>query len=352
MEIDAFIQKAVSSALFTAPVLGDDLERFLKEEGARITDLAKQAIDEKVSHIFWVGAGNSRVNLLSGKELMNRFTDIPGDCFTSYEFIWNNPVLLNKKSWVFLASYSGATEDTVAALRFAKQKGAKTISFVNQLDSLMGRESDVTIAYKSKALFSLPLAAAYLFVLQMAKLNGNKEAEKIIADLYRLPNILRKQYIDEKDKAIKTSKYFGEQEMIYTLASGPLIGLGYKFGLTVFMENIRVNGSFMEATEFRHGPAEMLDRHKPAFIVLLGTDDSRALVQRVIDLLKTQDVPLIVYDVAEYGDFHPLLAPFLLKIPLQWFSILSANLRGITDLDERVFMGRGLMGKGKGVTWP
>jgi len=283
---------------------------------------------------------------------LDRFTDIPSDCFTSYEFIWRNPQRLNKKSWVFLASYSGATEDTVAALRYAKQKGAKTISFVNQQDSLMGKESDVTIAYKSKALFSLPLAAAYLFVLQMAKINGHAEAAKIITDLYRIPDVLRKQYVDEKGKALITSKSFGHQEMIYTLASGPLVGLGYKFGLTVFMENIRVNGSFMETTEFRHGPVEMLDRHKPAFIVLLGMDDSRPLVQRVIDLLKTQNVPLIVYDVQDYGNFHPLLAPFLLKIPLQWFSILSAYLRGITDLDERVFMGRGLMGKGKGVTWP
>jgi hypothetical protein len=39
-------------------------------------------------------------------------------------------------------------------------------------------------------------------------------------------------------------------------------------------------------------------------------------------------------------------------IPLQWFAVYSALLRGITDLDERVFMGRGLMSKGEGITWP
>lgn len=347
-----FIENAVKSTLFTAPVLGDDLERFMADESTRIKDLAELAIQEKVEHIFWVGSGNSRVNLLSGKELMDRFTDISSDCLTSYEFIWRNSGKLNKHAWVFLASYSGATEDTVAALRFARAHGARTISFVNQANSLMGSESDVTFAYKSKALFSLPLAATFLFVLQLAKLKGHAEAETIITDLSKLPELMRRQYTEGREKAAQSAKAFEKQEVIYTLASGPLTGLGYKFGLTVFMENMRVNGSFMEATEFRHGPAEMLDRHKPAFVVLLGTDESRALVQRVIDLLKSQDVPLLLFDAVDYGNFHPLLAPFLLKIPLQWFAILSAHMRGITNLDERVFMGRGLMGKGKGVTWP
>ena len=39
-------------------------------------------------------------------------------------------------------------------------------------------------------------------------------------------------------------------------------------------------------------------------------------------------------------------------IPLQWFAVYSAFMRGITDLDERVLMGRGIMGKGEGITWP
>ena len=61
---------------------------------------------------------------------------------------------------------------------------------------------------------------------------------------------------------------------------------------------------------------------------------------------------MAVFDAARYGDFHPILAPFILMIPLQWFAVWSTLMRGITDLDERVLMGRGVLGKGKGVTWP
>jgi fructoselysine-6-P-deglycase FrlB-like protein len=108
----------------------------------------------------------------------------------------------------------------------------------------------------------------------------------------------------------------------------------------------------MDASEFRHGPAEMLDREKPAMVILMGTDESRPLVERVRQLTEMHGARVLVYDLAKYPGVHPLLAPFVLMIPLQWFAVYSALLRGITDLDERVLMGRGIMGQGKGVTWP
>jgi fructoselysine-6-P-deglycase FrlB-like protein len=283
---------------------------------------------------------------------MDRFTDIPSDCFTSYEFIWRNPVRSKKNAWVFLASFSGATEDTTAALRHAKVQKAHTIAFVNKADSLMGREADEVIAYNSKALYILPLAGAYLFALELARLQGASEAEEIIKGLYALPALLSKQYVEEEAPTRKLAEEFLNERLFYTLGSGPLYGLAYKFGLTVFMENMRVNGSFMDATEFRHGPAEMFDREKPAIIILKGTDESRPVVERVENLCKSNGAHLLTFDMAKYPEVHPLLSPFVLMIPLQWFAVWGSLMRGITDLDERVLMGRGIMGQGKGVTWP
>jgi fructoselysine-6-P-deglycase FrlB-like protein len=62
-------------------------------------------------------------------------------------------------------------------------------------------------------------------------------------------------------------------------------------------------------------------------------------------------VRTIIYDMADYPDVHPLLAPFLLLIPLQWFTVYSALLAGIHNLDERVFMGRGVLAEGQ-AAWP
>jgi fructoselysine 6-phosphate deglycase len=352
MDIQTFEKTAIMSTLFTAPVIAQDLSRFLESKTRLIKDLAKQAIEEKVDHLYWVGAGNSRVNLVSGKELMDSFTNIPSDCLYSYEFIWRNPNRLNKNAWVFLASFSGATEDTLEAARFAKSKGAKVIAFVNNADSLIGREADVVIDYCSKALFILPLAGTYIFVLELARLLGNTETVRILEEIDKLPAILEQQYMDEKIPARKLAEAFKDQNMFYTLGCAPLSGLAYKFGLTVFMENMRVNGSFIETTEFRHGPAEMLDRQKPAFIFLIGEDHSRVLTERVIKLVKNSNSPHIIYDTRNYPKVDPWLAPFILMVPLQWFAVYSAFYRGIFDLDQRVLMGHGIMGQGDGVTWP
>ena len=96
----------------------------------------------------------------------------------------------------------------------------------------------------------------------------------------------------------------------------------------------------------------MLDHEQPAMVFLLGTDESRAIGERVLKLAHDQGTRLINYDFADYGDLHPLLAPFVLMVPLQWFAVYSALLRGITDLDEQVYMGRRVLAQGQGVTWP
>ncbi len=352
MDLEKLVENAVNSALFTAPVLGPHLERFLNDHGARIRALAKKALDENVQQIYWVGCGNSWVNMYGGKYVLDKYTKIPTEIFTAYDFVWRDPARLNEKAWVFVSSYSGATEDTVVALRHANLRKAHTIALVNKADSLMGREASEVIPYESKALYVLPMAAAFLFALEIARLQGAAEAEEIIASLYRLPTLLSQQYIDEKEPTRKLAEAFLDEHLIYTLGSGPLYGLAYKFGLTVFMENMRVNGSFMDATEFRHGPVEMFDREKPAMVILMGTDESRPVVERVRAVCEANGARLLVFDSAKYEGVHPLLSPFVLMIPLQWFAVWSTLMRGITDLDERVIMGRGILGKGQGVTWP
>jgi glucosamine--fructose-6-phosphate aminotransferase (isomerizing)/fructoselysine 6-phosphate deglycase len=74
--------------------------------------------------------------------------------------------------------------------------------------------------------------------------------------------------------------------------------------------------------------------------------------ERVIKTAQDNGASVILFDAAEYGLKDPLLSPFVLMVPLQWFAVYSAFLRGITDLDQRVLMGRGKMAKGDQVTWP
>lgn len=351
-DLKQLVEQAKRSELFTAPRLEADLAAFLAGQGGAIKALAAEAVASGVKHIYFIGSGGSWANMYSGAYLMGRFTTIPADALTGYELIWRDPARLGPDSWVFLTTYSGNTEDTVAALRHAKSKGARTIAIARRRESTVKREADVLIDYDSTALYILPLATVYLFALEVARLQGNAAVAPVMEGLLALPPVLGRVYRESEARAAALSEQFADSTLLYTVAAGPLYGLAYKFALTVFMENIRIHGSVIASDEFRQGPVEALDRQGMDMVFLLGTDESRAMTQRVLDTVRARpNVRTIAYDMADYPDVHPLLAPFVLLIPMQWFVVYAALRAGIHDLDERVFMGRGVLATG-GATWP
>ncbi len=353
-DLSALVEAARSSELFTAPRLEADLPRFLDEQGERIRQLARRTAAGEFEHVYFVGSGGSWSNMATGKYLLDRLTRTPADVLPSYELTWRNPPRLDQRALVFLASYSGATEDTLAALRHANSRGAHTVVIAKRRPSPMASEAAEVIDYDSSALYILPLATVTLFALELAVLTDSPkraEAEAARAQLADLPAVIGRAYREGEPAALEQARRFLSSTAMTVFAAGPLFGLGYKFALTVFMENIRVSGSIIEATEFRHGPVEALERSRLDVVALLGTDESRAMTQRAVAVAEANGARVLVLDAADYG-CHPLLAPFVMLVPLQWFTVYSALLRGITDLDERVFMGHGLLAAGPDATWP
>jgi fructoselysine 6-phosphate deglycase len=350
-QLETLVERAKHSELFTAPRLAEDLDRFLTEHGERLREIAGEARAAGTRTAYFVGSGGSWSAMYSGKYLCDRLTTLASDAILSYELVWRTPLRLGPESIVFVASYSGGTEDTLAALRHARAAGARTVALVRSADSPIGREADVCIAYEATALYALPMAAVTLFALEWARLEGNGAAAEIGVGLERLPELIAASFVRDRERGEALAREYLPSQILYCVGAGPLYGLAYKFALTVFMENIRTHGSIVESAEFRHGPAEMLERQRPDMAFLLGTDESRTLTERSLDVARTRGAHAFVFDAADYPGLHPLLSPFVLKVPLQWFVVYSALLRGIDDLDERVLMGRNVLAEG-GATWP
>ena len=353
--LDDLVDRAIASELFTAPRIEGDLAAFLGEQGQALDALAKRAADGEFERVFFVGGGGSLANMQSGQYLMDRWGGPPATALPSYELTWRNPAALDERSLVFLASYSGATEDTLAALRHANSRGATTVALARRRPSPMATESSVVIDYDSTALYDLPLAAVTRFAAGVATMTSSSragEARDVLADLDRLPAILGDVYRDAQAPALEQARGLLSATLLYCVGAGPLAGLAYKFAMTVFMENIRVHGSYIESAELRHGPIEAFERQRPDMVFLVGTDESRAMTQRGLELSRDAGARTLVFDAADYPAVHPLLTPFVLIGPLQWFTVYSALLRGITDLDERVFMGRRVLAIGPDATWP
>ena len=349
--LDRLVEQAKDSELFTSPRLADDMGRFLATHRDRIREMARDARDRGVTTVYFMGAGGSWSAMYLGKYLADRFTTLTTDAILSYDLIWRNPRRLGPDSLVFCASYSGGTEDTLAALRHAKAAGARTVAVVSKAASKIGTEADEVIAYEATALYNLPMAAVSLFALEWARLEGNGAADEVLAGFDALPEIIAGAYASSQERGRELAEAFLPAQLLYCLGSGPLYGLAYKFALTVFMENIRTHGAFIESAEFRHGPAEALERQRPEMVYLLGQDESRPMVERSLEIARSRGAKVATIDAAGYAGLHPLLSAFVLKVPLQWFVVYSALLRGIDDLDERVLMGRNVLAEG-GATWP
>lgn len=353
--LDTMVEQAITSELFTSPRIEADLATFLREQTGALRALAVRAADGEFDRVYFTGGGGSLANMYSGQLLLDRLCTLPGEAFPSYELTWRDPAALGPRSLVFLASYSGATEDTLAAMRYANGKGATTVALARRRPSPMATEATVMIDYDSTALYDLPLAAVTIFAAELAILTGSPRADEgreILADLERLPAILGGVYRDAQAPALEQARRFLSANLLYCVGAGPLAGLAYKFALTVFMENIRVHGSFIESGELRHGPIEALERQRADMVFLVGTDESRAMTERAISLSEQAGARTLVLDAADYPAVHSQLTPFVLLIPLQWFTVYSALLRGITDLDERVFMGHRILATGPDATWP
>ena len=241
------VDQARRSELFTAPILEADTARFLATHGERMRELARRDRSAGVRQVYFVGSGGSYANMWSGAYLMRRYTTMPAEAMLSYQLVWEAPRALGPDAVVFLASYSGGTEDTLEAIRFAKSKGARTVALVRRADSAIGRLADETIAYESTDLYGLPLAAVYLYALEHALQDGWPEAETVIRGLYELPSVLGEACRRDEAAGEALARELLPSQVMYCLASGPLYGLAYKFALTVFMENIRTNGAFIEA---------------------------------------------------------------------------------------------------------
>jgi fructoselysine 6-phosphate deglycase len=345
------VAAAERSELFTGPTLESDMARFLDEQADRLVGLARSHRASGLERVFFIGAGGSWASMYSGAYVLRRYTRIRAEAMLPYQLIWEAPPAFDAQSVAIFASYSGETEDTIAALRFARSRGVRTVAIVRDEQSTIGREADETIAYHARDLYGLPLAGVYLYAFELAREGGLLDVDAVQREMFDLPPLLGQVFRNEREPGEALARELLPEQVLYAIAAGPLYGLAYKFALTVFMENIRVHGSVIESSEFRHGPAEMLERQHATIFALLADDESRAMTERSIAIASDQGARVVSVDAARFGSIHPLLSPFVLLIPLQWFVVHSALLRGILDLDERVLMGKGVLSTG-GARWP
>src|SRR5438067_2424985 len=121
LQLSDYIERAKASEYFSGARLGDDLSRFLAVQRDAARGLAELASNAR--RLFLVGSGGSLANLQIAGHVLDRLVPLPTETLTGYELIWRASPALDGDALAVFCSYSGDTEDTVAALHFAKECG-------------------------------------------------------------------------------------------------------------------------------------------------------------------------------------------------------------------------------------
>ncbi|MEH7121146.1 SIS domain-containing protein [Neobacillus vireti] len=318
---------------------------------AQLESVLEAFKEREINRVFFVACGGSSALMYPSKYFLDREAkNITAEVYSSNEFIHRNPSTLGEKSLVILCSHKGKTPETTEAAKFAKNKGALTVSMMFVETAPLADESDFTINYSWVAAGGKEpnpevMNYAILYRLSMGLLyvkEGNKKYEKLLNSLDNLSTVFdtaEKQYANrakEYAQAIKNEK------TIYTMASGSNYGVAYSFAICILMEMQWINSQAIHAGEFFHGPFEILDKDVP-FILLKGLDETRPLEERAEKFLKKYGGKLLILDAMDLDltgideEVKGYLAPIVLNFVLRHHAVAIAEARN-HPLETRRYM--------------
>jgi glucosamine--fructose-6-phosphate aminotransferase (isomerizing) len=297
---------------------------------------------------------------LAGKYMLEQFARIPVEVDYASEFRYRDPVI-NEKTLLVVISQSGETADTIAALREAKERGAKILSICNVQGSMITRESDGTIlthagpeiGVASTKAFTAQMIALYLFGLYFGQLRGAlsaDEAKHHAQELAELP-VKIEHLLSESDSLEELARELHRSTDFLYLGRGINFPVALE-GALKLKEISYIHAEGYPAGEMKHGPNALIDERLPVVVINTYEEGNRAselryekthsnIVEvkaregRVVSVLTEGDkMSADASDhVIEIPASSDLLSPILAVIPLQLLAYHIAVRRGC-DVDQ------------------
>ncbi|HTI06752.1 MAG TPA: glutamine--fructose-6-phosphate transaminase (isomerizing) [Gemmatimonadales bacterium] len=323
--------------------------RLLEEEGTvRFGGLNISDEDLlKVQRIVITACGTSWHSGLIGEYMMEELARIPTEVEYASEFRYRNPIV-DERTLVIGISQSGETADTLAALREAKRRGARTLGLINVVGSTIAREVDggiylhagPEIGVASTKAFTSQIVAMALLTLKMGRLRALSilQGREVVRALAKLPDLIKQVLAKAPLIEQLADRLIRAQNVLY-------LGRGYNFpvaleGALKLKEISYIHAEGYPAAEMKHGPIALIDDLMPVvFIapkdgvhqkVVSNIEEVKARGGRVIAIVTEGDTALD--KLADYRIEIPetldLLTPVLSVVPLQLLAYYIAVRRG------------------------
>jgi glucosamine--fructose-6-phosphate aminotransferase (isomerizing) len=327
-------------------------DRTARGDGIDLGDLGSidDAFLRDVRRIVVVACGTSYHAGLIGRYAIEEWARVPVEMDIASEYRYRNPVV-GEGVLVIGISQSGETADTLAAMRLARERGAKVLAITNVMGSQATRDADgvlftragLEIGVAATKTFVSQVAAMYLLALRLAELRGTLEARRrtaLVGELKHLPHHIAAMLDAGGDQieAIARSHHRAE----FFLYLGRHVGLPVALeGALKLKEISYIATDAYAAGEMKHGPIALLDDQTP--VVCVATDSP--VLDKVVSNMqevRVRGAHVIAVttagnsEIAEHAeqtiavpDTDWMLAPLLAVVPLQLLAYHVARLRGL-----------------------
>ncbi|WP_294140853.1 glutamine--fructose-6-phosphate transaminase (isomerizing) [uncultured Sanguibacteroides sp.] len=311
-----------------------------------ISEIIPQMI--RAQRIIIIGCGTSWHAGLVGEYLLEEFARIPVEVEYASEFRYRNPVV-TPDDIVIAISQSGETADTLAAIKFAKQKEATVMGICNVVGSSIARETHAgvythagpEIGVASTKAFTAQISVLTMMALQIGYRKGTLPIEcyhKYIHELYNLPDKI-KEILHQNEQIKKIAEAYKDSTNAIYLGRGSQFPVALE-GALKLKEISYIHAEGYPAAEMKHGPIALIDENMPVFAIATKDNFYEKIVSNikevqsrkghVIALVNNNDVQVkkMAEHVIEIPETLEYLSPLLNVIPLQLISYHIAVMRG------------------------
>jgi len=305
---------------------------------------------KKINKIILTACGTSWHACLIGKTLIEKYTRIPVEVDYASEFRYRNP-LVEKNNLLIAVSQSGETADTIAAIKEAKRKGAKTLGIVNVVGSTISREVETGMylyagpetGVASTKAFTSQIMALFLLALHIRQEKKLPIDKRLINEIQKVPEKI-KEALKEATKIKKIAKRFVNSKNFLYFGRGINYPVALE-GALKLKEISYIHAEGYPAAEMKHGPIALIDENMPSVFIATHSRTFKKLISnieevkarggKIISLVNKEDKL-----ARKYSDFvidTPRtvedLSAIVNTIPLQLLSYFVADMKGL-DVDK------------------
>jgi len=300
-----------------------------------------------VRRIIIVACGTSYHAGLVGRYSIETWARVPVEMDVASEFRYRDPVL-DERDLVIGITQSGETADTLAAMRLARERGAKVLAVTNIMGSQATRDSDgviftragLEIGVAATKTFVAQVTVMQLFALHLAARHGALEPEvarELIADLRELPGLIA-QTLDAVDEPVQALAERWKD-------AGFFLYLGRHVGLSICLEGALklkeisyIPTDAYAAGEMKHGPIALLDERTPVVCVATDSPVLDKMASNIAEVqargahviaVTTEGSKVDAEETIEIPSTDWLLQPVLAIVPLQLLAYYIARARGL-----------------------